>query len=925
VALSRSELRIRAEQFAREWADARSERADAQSFWNDFFQVFGVSRKRVATFEEPVRMLGDRRGSIDLFWPGVLVVEHKSEGESLDRAYAQAIDYFPGIPDSKLPRYVVVSDFKRFRLHDLETNQTQDFLLRYLSQKLHLFGFITGYQRPTFPEGDPANVHAAEKIGALHDRLYDSGFRGHELEIFLIRIVYCLFADDTGIFQARDQFHFQVLERSRPDGADLGQLLSYLFQVLDTPRERRAESLDEELKSWPYVNGGLFRERLAIPTLDAQGRELLLKCLEFDWSRVSPAVFGSMFQAVMSREPEKRHALGAHYTSEKNILKVVRGLFLDSLREEFDGIRYELRALRAFNERLAGIKLFDPACGCGNFLVIAYRELRRLELEVLEHIVRLDPQTVSDITILCKVDVNQLTGIEIEENPAAIAEVATWITDHQMNQEVSETFGSALTRLPLTTSARILRRNALDFDWRTLFDLDDIAAGRVLTLGNPPFVAKANKTADQSRDHQRICGQINGAHVLDYVACWFVKAAQMIEGTRARAAFVATNSLSQGEQVGVLWTYMRRRGARIFFAHRTFKWQNEAPDQAAVFCVIIGFASSDVQPKRLFEYERPDAEALERRVGRISPYLIDADEGLLILSRNSPLCSVPEIRFGSMPNDGGALLFTEGERDEFLRTEPAAGGYFRRIVGSDEFINGIRRYCLWLKDADPGTLRRLPRVLDRVERVRQHRRESKRPQTNKLASTPTLFGEDRQPNGPYLVIPSVSSERRDYIPMDLMQPNVIASNLCLTVEGADLFHFGVLSSTMHMAWVRTVAGRLKGDYRYSNQVVYNNFPWPRDTSERHRVQVVEAAEAVLSARAEHEQSTLADLYDPLTMPGNLARAHERLDHVVDQCYRGARFGSEAERVEFLFRLYSDYSTPLVRQRRASQAKRSVAS
>lgn len=911
---------MRAEQFSREWVSAKRERADAQTFWNDFFGIFGVSRRRVATFEEPVRVLADRRGSIDLFWPGVLIVEHKSAGEDLDRAYSQAIDYFPGIPESKLPRYVLVSDFQRFRLHDLEKIEEYEFSLPQLSRNLQLFGFITGYQRPIFPEGDPVNTHAANKIGDLHDLLYDSGFRGHELEIFLVRIVYCLFADDTGIFQTRDQFHFQVLERSRPDGSDLGSLLSHVFQVLNTPGEARPGTLDEELKTFPYVNGGLFTERLQIPSFDVHSRNVLLTCLEFDWSRVSPAVFGSMFQAVMSRDPARRHAVGGHYTSEKNILKVLRGLFLDSLNLEFARIQHDLRSLRAFNDKLASLKLFDPACGCGNFLVIAYRELRRLELKVLERIVALDPQAVSDITILCRVDVDQLTGIEIEENPAAIAEVATWIVDHQMNQEISDTFGRSLTRLPLTKAARIFRANALQTDWRELFHADDWSAGRIFIFGNPPFVAKANRNAQQNRDQALVMRGVQGAGILDYVACWFAKAGRTIEGTRARAAFVATNSITQGEQVAVLWSYMRQHGMRIFFAHRTFKWRNEAPGQAAVFCVIVGFSAIDIQPKRLFEYESPEGEALERTVSHINAYLIQADEGVLVTARSTPLCDVPEIRFGSMPNDGGALLFSESERGAFLTVEPGAKPFLRRFLGSEEFINGIPRYCLWLKDANPAELRRLPQVLARIEDVRRHRQKSCRAQTNELAATPTLFGEDRQPTAQYLLIPSVSSERRRYIPLALMKPEIIASNLCLTVESVELFHFGILSSAMHMAWVRTVGGRLEGRYRYSNKIVYNNFPWPKEVSDHQRQEVARAAASVITCRGQYPGSTMADLYDPLTMPANLVTAHDKLDRTVDKCYRRGSFRSEAERVEFLLRLYSEYNAPLVRPPRKPRSK-----
>jgi hypothetical protein len=922
MALSQSELRVRAEQFARDWATARRERADAQTFWNEFFQIFGVTRRRVATFEEPVKMLGEQRGSIDLLWPGVLIVEHKSEGEDLDRAHTQAIDYFPGLAESKLPRFVLVSDFRRFRLHDLETGEQKDFLLAHLSRNLNLFGFITGYQKASFRESDPVNIHAAAKVGQLHDQLYDADFRGHALEIFLVRIVYCLFADDTGIFQSRDQFNFQIAERSRPDGGDLGALLSYIFQVLNTPPDRRPNTMEEELRSLPYVNGGLFREGLPIPTFNVHTRNLLLACFDFDWSKVSPAIFGSLFQAVMSRDPVRRHAIGGHYTSESNILKVLRGLFLDDLQQEFQSIQHDLRALRAFNDKLSSLKLFDPACGCGNFLVIAYRELRQLETKVLERIVALDPQAISDISILCKVDVDQLTGIEIEENPAAIAEVATWITDHQMNQQLNETFGGSLTRLPLTKSARILRTNALRLDWRQLFDINDLVSGRVFIFSNPPFVAKANRTDDQNADQELVSSQIRSSGVLDYVTCWFFKASEVLDGTRVKAAFVATNSITQGEQVAVLWNYLRRRGMRIFFAHRTFDWQNEAPHEAAVFCVIIGFAGRDIPNKTLFDYETPDSAPVERRVTRINPYLIEASEDILVTSRTNPLCQgAPEIRFGSMPNDGGALLFTASEKDVFLREEPGARQFMRRLVGSKEFINGIERYCLWLKGASPAELRRLPRVLQRVQQVVDHRRRSNREQTQFLAGTPTLFGEDRQPESRYILIPSASSENRRYIPIGFMEPEVIASNLCLTIVGGDLFTFGVLTSSLHMAWMRTVAGRLEGRYRYSNNIVYNNFPWPREITDAARRRVVDAAQRVLDARAKYPEATLADLYDRLTMPPELQSAHTELDRAVERCYRQATFATEFEQLTYLFALYSEYVAPLAapprRRRRGS--------
>jgi hypothetical protein len=541
-------------------------------------------------------------------------------------------------------------------------------------------------------------------------------------------------------------------------------------------------------------------------------------------------------------------------------------------------------------------------------------------LKALERIVALDPQAISDITILCRVDVDQLTGIEIEENPAAIAEVATWITDHQMNRAVSDTFGRELTRLPLVRSARVIRANALQTNWRELFQEEEWASGKIYVFGNPPFVAKANRNAQQNGDQDLVMRGMQGAGILDYVTGWLVKAAQTIEGTRSRAAFVTTNSITQGEQVAVVWGYLRQRGMRIFFAHRTFKWRNEAPGQAAVFCVVVGFSPVDIQPKRIFDYESPDSEPLERTVSRISPYLIEADEGVLVTARSTPLCDAPEIRFGSMPNDGGALLFSPNERDAFLREEPGARSLFRQFLGSEEFINGIQRYCLWLKDVDPAELRRLPHVLARVDAVRRHRQESRRPQTNALAATPTLFGEDRQPTTKYILVPKTSSERRKYIPIAFIEPEIVGTE-CLMIEGADAFHFGVLSSAMHMAWVRMIGGRLKGDYRYSNKIVYNNFPWPREVSERQRQRLVDASESVVTSRARYPDSTLADLYDPLTMPADLVEAHSELDRAVDRCYRATAFRSEAERLEFLLRLYAEYTAPLVRPPRRSRARR----
>ena len=906
--LNHQEIRGRAQRFAHEWATASRERAEAQTFWNAFFDIFGISRRRVASFEEPVRLLGERRGSIDLLWPGLLIVEHKSLGEDLDRAYKQAVDYFPGLEEERLPKYVLVSDFARFRLHNLETGVEESFTLAQLPQKLHLFSFITGYQRHEAHDADPVNEKAAQKIAELHDALLASGYRGHELEMLLVRLVYCLFADDTGIF-TRDVFDSLIRECTRADGTDLGPFLHSIFELLNTPLENRSRALMDDLLTLPYVNGGLFEERLTVPTFSQRARNLLLLCFESDWSTVSPAIFGSMFQYVISEGTERRHAIGGHYTSEQNILKLIKSLFMDDLNEEFQRVANNRRALTSFHDKLTRLRFFDPACGCGNFLVIAYRELRRLEMRVINRRGELDPQLMSDPTLLCRVDVHQLTAFEIEQNPAHIARVAVWITDHQMNQELNATFGANLTRLPLVRSADVRQENALRADWHQLFTLQQLVAGEVFIFGNPPFVAKANRNAEQNDDMRIVFGSAGGTGVLDYVCCWFQKTAEFIRETNARAAFVATNSITQGEQVPALWRRLFALDIHIDFAHRTFKWMNEAANNAAVFCVIIGF-SNDRPAKWLFEYETPISDPIGHAVNEINPYLLPMSERLYVKSRTTPLCTVPTINFGSMPNDGGHLLFTENEYHAFLQQEPASRRYMRQYKGSKEFIQGEVRYCLWLKDANPQELRQMPNVTRRIRLVAAHRTESRREATQGLP--PSLFGEDRQPTRRYLMIPRVSSERRTYIPMDFQDPEVIASDACLTIEDATIFHFGILTSEMHMAWVRTVAGRLKGDYRYSNQIVYNTFPWPQDVSETAHHRVTECAEAVVAARRAYADLTLADLYDPDVMPERLARAHHSLDRAVDACYRRAGFDSEIQRVTYLFELYRRLDAPLVK-------------
>lgn len=900
--LSWNEIKDRALAFSMEWIDESSEDAEAKSFWDEFFNVFGVTQRRVASFEVPVKKADGRGGFVDLLWKGVLLVEHKSRGKNLDRAFQQALDYFPGLKERDLPRYVLVSDFSRFCLYDLDLAETCEFALTEFYQNVYRFGFIAGYQIRSFGQQDPVNRAAAERLGRLHDALQAVGYSGHALEVALVRLLFCLFAEDTAIFERR-QFQDYIETRTAEDGSDVGPHLAQLFQVLNTPQEQRFKNLDEQLAAFPYVNGRLFAELLPIAAFDRTMRDLLLDACALDWSRISPAIFGSLFQSIL--DPAARRHLGAHYTTETNILKALCPLFLDQLRTEFERLRQNPKRLFEFQKKLANIRILDPACGCGNFLVVAYRELRLLELEVLRELLR-TRQIIMDVSQLVLVDVDQCYGIELAEFPAQIAQVALWLTDHQMNLQVSEAFGHYFVRLPLRKAPNIVHGNALALDWRTIIDPEALS----FIVGNPPFVGKAFQTEAQKAEIDTVFAGVKGAGILDYVACWYRKAAEyMTDHPAIRAAFVSTNSITQGEQVGALWPELFKRGARINFAHRTFQWTSEARGKAAVHCVIVGFALQDELEKWLFDYETLKSEPHSIKANQISPYLVDA-ANVVLENRRSPIYPVPPIVFGSMPNDGGYLLLSTVEKQALLAREPKADRWLRRLLGSDEFINNSERWCLWLVGIGPDELRAMPAVLERVEAVQRYRLESSRAATKALATTPALFGEIRHPQtGSYLLIPSVSSERRPLIPIGIFSADVISTNLNLIIPNATLYHLGVLSSTMHMAWVRAVCGRLESRYRYSAGIVYNNFPWPEATK-LHCQTIESAAQTVLDARARFPNATLADLYDPRTMPPELVKAHRLLDRAVDTAYGKTAFASEAERVAFLFERYQQLTSLL---------------
>ena len=891
--LSWNEIKSRALAFSKHWADAKDEDAEAKPFLIDFFEIFGITNKRIARFEHAVKKFGGKQGFVDLFWPGVLLVEMKSRGRNLTRAYNQAMDYFDGIRESDLPRYILVSDFARFALTDLENGTTLEFSLENLHKEVKNFGFIAGYTTQIITPQDPINIKAAERMGKLHDALKDIGYAGHALEVYLVRLLFCLFAEDTGIFQKR-QFQDYLEQHTTEDGSDLAHHLATLFYVFNTPEDQRLKNLDEDLAAFPYVNGKLFAETLPPAGFDAAMRTALLSACMLDWSRISPAIFGSLFQSIM--DATARRNLGAHYTSEENILKLIKPLFLDALWAEFEKIQRNHAKLIEFHERLAQLRFLDPACGCGNFLVITYRELRKLELEILKKLHKTDQ--LLEIDTLTRLNVDQFYGIEIEEFPAQIAQVALWLTDHQMNLQTSEVFGAYFARIPLRHAPTIVHGNALRIDWH------DVCPNADYIIGNPPFVGAKFMSAEQRADANAVFGNIKNAGLLDFVTAWHVKATRyMQQHPQTETALVSTNSTTQGEQVGALWGWMLAQGVKINFAHRTFSWTNEARGKAAVHVVIIGFALHDINSKIIYEYEDIKGEPHAVEAKRINPYLVDATE-IFIENRRQPISTIPEIVFGSMANDGGFLILQDDEKENLIKSQPLAAKWIRPFLGAEEFINNKSRWCLWLADINPSELRTIPEVYERVLSVKKHRLSSNRAATNKLANTPYLFGEIRQPSSIYLMLPRVSSELRKFIPIGYLPPEIIASDAALTISNATLFHFGILTSTQHNAWMRTVAGRLKSDYRYSANIVYNNFPWPTPTDAQ-RSAIETAAQGVLDARAHYPDSSLADLYDPLTMPPELVKAHAKLDKAVDAAYGYKGANSDAERVAFLFGLYQD--------------------
>lgn len=897
-------IRKKAIAFVKKWGKEEQERSESQSFWNAFFQVFGLDRKDVAVFERSVK--GEKDNStkfIDLFWEGKLLVEHKTKGHSLEKAASQAFGYYNKLKQKEKPRFILLSDFAKINLIDLERNEDTLFDIKDFPDKINYFDFMSGLENHGNNNLEyELNIKAAERLGELHDALGDSGYSGHDLEVFLVRILFCLFAEDTGIFK-RHQFYNYILNFTADDGSDIDMHLAKLFQVLDKEEGARNKNITDELNDFPYVNGHLFSERLEITSFSSEMRDALINAMHFDWSTISPAIFGSLFQSVMDKDA--RRELGAHYTSEENILRLIKPLFLDALWKEFDEARKlsrdKKKKLSALQQKITNLQFFDPACGCGNFLIITYRELRRLELAALREQYGVSENASLPIGIEPTIKLNHFHGIELEEFPARIAEVAMWLTQHQMNREFAKEFGVEPDLLPLLSAAHIVHGNSLRLDWSEVVSPKELS----YIIGNPPFVGHQWQTRQQKDDMAFVFPKVGKFGKLDFVATWFYKAALFTESSKIETAFVSTNSICQGEAAGALWGPLSHMGVFINFAHRTFQWTNDAKGNAAVHCVIVGFSYENLVKKIIFDYPDIKEDGLATSAKHINPYLIDANTGA-IPSRSSPLQGRSKMTKGSQPTDGGFLVLCSAEKAELLEANSDLKDIIKPFIGSRELINDIERYCLWFADTSAKERKKLllvPEIKRRINGVKRSRLKSPTKSVRECAEIPYLFTQNRQPKSDFLAVPEMSSGRRKYLPIAFSSPDMVPSNQIYTVANATIFMFGVLVSSLHMEWMRCIAGRLKSDYRYSPNI-YHLFPFP-DADKTQMEKVEKCAQKVLEERESETDASLADLYDPDIMPISLLKAHKALDKAVEKCYRKETFKNDAERLSFIFTRYKE--------------------
>ena len=919
------EQRAAAKAFAEFWKGKGYEKGESQLFWTSLLRdVFGVEKpETVIVFEEQVRL--DHTSFIDAAIPSTKVlIEQKSLGKDLNapvrqsdgtylNPFQQAKRYITELPLSRHPRWVVTCNFAEFYVYDMENPKGEPEIIRLadLEKEFYRLRFLIDTGNEHLKRELELSVAAGEIVGLIYDALAPqyaepgSARALKSLNVLCVRLVFCLYAEDAGVFGRRGMFHDYLQEF---DAQKTRRAVIDLFKILDTPPDKRDPYLKDDnpaLAAFPYVNGGLFAdEEIEIPPFTDAIRELLLvKASEnFDWSEISPTIFGAVFESTLN--PETRRSGGMHYTSIENIHKVIDPLFLDDLKAQLREIkataveRIKKRRLEEFQRKLAGLVFLDPAAGSGNFLTETYLSLRRLENEALAVLQQGQIVWADENTAPIAVSIAQFYGIEINDFAVTVAKTALWIAESQMLKETENIVQMHLDFLPLKTAANIVEGNALRMDWESVVPKTKLS----YIMGNPPFVGYSLQSKEQKEDILAIYVDEKGkpyktAGKIDYVSGWYFKAAQFMQGTNIRTALVSTNSITQGEQVAGVWKPLYDRfGIHIDFAHRTFRWDSEASLKAHVHCVIVGFSAAyNPQDKRLYSSERMQF------VKNINAYLIDAPD-VFVESRTKPISNVPSMSSGGKPVEGGYLIFTEQEKNEFLIVEPNAEIYFRPFMGSDDFINGRTRWCLWLLNASPKELRSMPYVMERIEKVREFRAASVKAVTREYAAYPTRFMEIKQPDSDFLMIPATSSENRRYIPIGYLDKNVVASNAASFVPDASLYHFGILTSNVHMAWMRAVCGRLKSDYRYSNTIVYNNFPWPSPSDEQ-KTKIEQTAQGILDARALYPDSSLADLYDELTMPLELRRAHQANDRAVMTAYGFSLKMKESECTAALMNLY----------------------
>ncbi len=923
-----------ARQFAETWRDKGYEKGESQPFWLQLLrEVYGVEHpEQFISFEEQVKI--DKTSFIDGYIAKTRVmIEQKSLGKSLNEAikqsdgslltpFQQAKRYIVNLPLSMHPRYVVTCNFQEFWIYDMEKplGEPDKIRLEDLPTEYYRMQFLVESGKAQRQRELEVSVKAGELVGLLYDafaKQYDdptSPRTMHSLNVLCVRLVFCLYAEDAGVFGKRDMFHdyldtFPLMK--------MRKALVDLFRILDQRPEDRDPYLKDDdplLAAFPYVNGGLFAaEDIDIPPFTEEIRYLLLEraSLGFDWSKISPTIFGAVFESTLN--PETRRSGGMHYTSVENIQKVINPLFMDDLTAEFSRLRSEpvektrRRSLRAFQEKLASLRFLDPACGSGNFLTESYLLLRRLENDVLRTLSQGQMELGWEESNPIRVSLAQFFGIEINEFAVSVAKTALWIAESQMMAETERIVRMQLDFLPLRSYTNIVQGNALRLDWETLVPRTQLS----YIMGNPPFVGYSLQSREQKEEMLSIYVDERGkpyktAGKIDYVAAWYFKAAQMMQGTSIRAALVSTNSITQGEQVAAVWKPLYDRfGIHIDFAHRTFRWDSEASLKAHVHCVIVGFSiAPNDKPKIIYDGGRM------QEASNINAYLIDAPD-VYIDNRSTTICDVPIMTTGNRPADGGHLIIEADEYEDFVKKEPNAQKYIKKLVGSAEFINNKKRWCLWLVGVSPAELRSMPLVMDRISKCKEDRESAPDEGRRKLADTPSLFREINNPSE-YVIIPATSSERRKYVPMGFLDGNTIPTNAVIIIPAATLYHFGVLTSNVHMAWMRAVCGRLKSDYRYSKDVVYNNFPWP-EPKEEQRAKIEETARAILDARALYPDSSLADLYDEVTMPPELRTAHQRNDRAVCASYgwtaSSPEYQSESACVSTLMRLYQRLTSP----------------